>query len=289
MRAARFQTTISGPCSVTGRGYWSGQLNTLTFLPAPAGTGIRFVRADLDNAASVEAVTENSQGMSLRTRITDGVSTFDMVEHVMAALYGLQIDNVEVHCTAAEMPGMDGSSLAFVLALDSVGKVVLRAKRPQLRIRERIRVGNSTQWIAIEPSNEFEVEYRLNYGSDSPIGKSTFSAIVDEDTFYHEIAPARTFVTRAEAKALQAQGIATHVTERDLIGFDDKGPANNQLRFIDECSRHNALDLVGDLAVTGVDLVGRVTANRSGHQLNAQMATQLRRLYLKNQAASKAA
>ena len=293
MRAERNQTTLTGPCTVTGRGYWTGQVNTLTFLPAPAGTGIRFVRADLPGRPAVLAVAENRESLPLRTLLKDGRCEVAMIEHVMAALYGMRIDNVEVHCTAAEMPGMDGSSLAYVLAIENVGRSELRVRRPTVVIREAFRVGSSQQWIQAEPpqgkQDGLEVEYRLDYGAHSPIGRATYSTKLTEDNFYHAICSARTFIHQADAEALQAKGLATHVTNRDLLVFGPQGPIDNRLRFVDECARHKTLDLIGDLALCGVDLVGRITACKSGHQLNGQMAEHLRSLYAKQSASQRAA
>ncbi|MEZ6138780.1 MAG: UDP-3-O-acyl-N-acetylglucosamine deacetylase [Pirellulaceae bacterium] len=287
----RNQTTLTGPCTISGRGYWSGESNVLTFLPAPAGTGIRFVRTDLPGRPSVAATADYRSSMPLRTLLSDGRCEVAMVEHVLAALAGLRIDNCEVHCTAAEMPGMDGSCRDYVLALDSVGKTELRARRAALQITERIRLGTTSQWIMAEPVTHrtLEVEYQLDYGADSPITRSTYRNLLEEDIFYHDIAPARTFISLADAQALQQQGLARHVTERDLLVFDEHGPIHNQLRFADECARHKALDLIGDLALTGIDLVGRVTAFRSGHQLNGQMAEKLRTIFMSQCSATKAA
>lgn len=279
MRAGRFQTTITHPCHVSGRGYWSGQPVTLTFLPAPAETGVRFVRTDLPERPSVQATTDHRIDMQLRTRLADGPAVVDMVEHVMAALYGLQIDNVEVHCTGGEMPGLDGSSLAYALALDDAGRTPLRNRRSTLRINKRSRVGDDKQWITVEPcdGDSLEIEYRLDYGSNNPIGTATYSTKVSEDAFFHRLAPARTFISLKEAEQLQERGLAKHVTTRDLLVFDVDGPIDNTLRFNDECARHKALDLLGDLALTGIDLVGKVVAYRSGHQLNGRLAEQLRK------------
>jgi UDP-3-O-[3-hydroxymyristoyl] N-acetylglucosamine deacetylase len=279
MSISRPETTLRGPCTVTGRGYWSGKVNTLIFLPAPAGTGVRFFRDDVVGEG-VQAVTENCQGMSLRTCLGSGRERFEMIEHVMAALAGLQIDNVHVHCNAQEMPGLDGSSFPLTVALQAVGTVELRSLKATLRINESIRIGTAQQWIAIEPCEHYEIEYRLDYGPDNAIKKSTFRSLVTPQTFCREIAPARTFVTRAEAELLQSRGLAQHVTERDLLVFDAAGPVHNSLRFPDECARHKALDVLGDLAVIGADLRGRVVANRSGHQLNAELAKKLREMHL---------
>ncbi len=254
MRAGRFQHTIAHPCNVSGRGYWSGRPITLTFLPAPADTGIRFVRTDLLNRPSVEAVADHRFDMQLRTRLVQGEAVVDMIEHVMAALYGMQIDNVEVHCTASEMPGMDGSSLAYALALDDAGRTTLRSRRETFRINKSIRLGEGSQWITVEPTDGdcLEIEYRLDYGTNNPIGTSTYGTKVNEDTFFHRLAPARTFISWKEANQLQERGMAKHVTTRDLLVFDADGPIDNTLRFEDECARHKALDLLGDLALTAL-------------------------------------
>ncbi len=280
MQLSRYQTTLKGPCTVTGRGYWSGEVNTLTFLPAPPDSGIRFFRRDRLNERSVLAVSENCHGLSLRTCLGEGAMRFEMVEHVMAALAGMQIDNAAVWCTASEMPGMDGSCFAFTSALASVGQVVLPRPRRAFRVRRTLQVGDNNQWVRIEPSDVTTFEYRLDYGADNPIGASTYCVQLDVNTFCNEVSPARTFVTRQEADALRAKGLASHVTERDLLVFDSQGPVDNSLRFSDECARHKVLDLIGDLAVVGVDLVGKITACRSGHQLNAQLARQLREIVL---------
>jgi UDP-3-O-[3-hydroxymyristoyl] N-acetylglucosamine deacetylase len=282
MRAGRFQHTITRPCQVSGRGYWSGQPITLTFLPAPADSGIRFVRTDLLDRPSVEAIADNRVDIQLRTRLVQGKAEVDMVEHVLAALYGLRIDNVEIHCTACEMPGLDGSSLAYALALDDAGKTPLRSRRATLVATESIRIGDDRQWIRFDPLSDssFEIEYRLDYGTNNPIGTATYATKINEDAFYHRLAPARTFISLAEAEQLQERGLARHVTTRDLLVFDSDGPIDNSLRFSDECARHKALDLLGDLALTGIDLVGKVTAYRSGHQTNGKLAERLRQDFL---------
>jgi len=270
---------------VSGRGYWSGQPITLTFLPAPAETGVRFVRTDLPDRPSVEAIADHRIDMQLRTRLAKGSAVVDMVEHVLAALYGMQIDNVEIHCTGCEMPGLDGSSLAYALALDDAGCTPLRNRRATLRINKRMRIGEGAQWITVEPTDSdcLELEYRLDYGPNNPVGTATYATKISEDAFYHRLSPARTFISLQEAEQLQKRGLATHVTTRDLLVFDSDGPIDNTLRFNDECARHKALDLLGDLALTGIDLVGKVVAHRSGHQMNGQLAEQLRSEFLSAQ------
>jgi UDP-3-O-[3-hydroxymyristoyl] N-acetylglucosamine deacetylase len=280
----RFQTTLKGPFTVTGRGYWSGKLNTLSFFPAPANTGIRFHRQDLSDRRGTVALAENSQGTPLRTCLGTEPFRFQMIEHVMAALAGMQVDNAEVWCTAEEIPGMDGSSYHFAAAIEQAGIVRLSARRQILKINQTLRVGDESSWIMVEPAERPAVEYNLDYGANSPIAPAMFSAEISPETFYEEIAPARTFVTRAEADALQARGFAQHVTERDLLVFEAHGPVGNQLRFPDECARHKALDIIGDLAVIGADLLGKITAHRTGHSQNAQLAAKLRQIVIQQAA-----
>lgn len=284
MRTQRRQTTLAAPCTVSGRGYWTGQPNAVTFLPAAADTGIRFFRTDLDARPGVAATADKRTSTPLRTCLSDCRAEVDMVEHVMAALYGLRIDNACIHCTSAEMPAMDGSSYSFALALASVGSVELAADRPTWWIDRSLRVGNSEQWIVAEPLDQsenhpkLELEYQLDFGPTSAIGKTAYSLTLEPALFFEQIAAARTFISIETARQLQSKGLATQVTDQDLLVFDDVGPVNNTLRFPDECARHKLLDLIGDLALTGTDLVGRIVACRSGHQLNGEMADRLRRL-----------
>ncbi|MCA9129645.1 MAG: UDP-3-O-acyl-N-acetylglucosamine deacetylase [Planctomycetales bacterium] len=274
--------TIGRPCSVSGRGYWTGQSNTLTFLPAPAGSGVNFIRSDLIDAPRISAIVDNASGLSLRTRLGQPPFHFDMVEHVMAAIRGLSIDNIDVVCTSAEMPAMDGSSFPFALSLQSAGIVECGGSPPTFTINSLLRVGDQDRWIEARPteSSWLNIEYRLDYGNNSTIPSATYSTVVSELEFCEQLAAARTFITAAEAEQLQQKGLAAHVTHRDLLVFDKLGPIENELRFPDECARHKALDLIGDLALTGVNLVGEIIACKSGHQLNVQMARMLRQAYL---------
>ncbi len=284
MRATRFQQTLNRPCQVSGRGYWSGQPITLTFLPAKPYSGVRFVRTDMKDCPSIQALVEQRVDMPLRTRLSDGSAVVDMVEHVLAALLAMKIDNVEIHCTNCEMPGLDGSSHAYALALSAAGIRVQSVPRTTLTISDPIRIGNDQQWIMALPSEDSEltVEYRLDYGPNSPIGQSTYSSRIDELIFLNELACARTFITFAEAEQLQQRGLARHVTPRDLLVFNQDGPVDNSLRFVDECARHKALDLLGDLALAGMDIAGKIVASRSGHQLNGSLAQALRNQALRN-------
>ncbi len=274
MRFRRIQQTLAAVAHVSGRGYWSGLPVTVTFEPAPENTGIRFKRVDLPGKPSLAAIADHRAEASLRTRLDTDECSVEMVEHAMAALYALEIDNCVVHCSARELPGLDGSAMAYALAIEQAGVVTQAEACPVVCIDAPHRIGDDRQWIMALPTNEsgLQCEYRLDYGPNSVIASSTFRASLSPKVFIDEIAAARTFVTETEAEQLQAQGLARHVSHRDLLVFGDEGPIDNVLRFDDECARHKLLDLVGDLALCGVSLQGKVVAYRSGHSMNGEMA-----------------
>ncbi len=273
----RKQRTIAHPVAVEGFGYWSGRDVRVEFRPAPTDTGVVFVREDLTQPIAIPATVHYRIEAPRRTTLSRHGVTVEMVEHILAALAGLQIDNCLVAANAPEMPGCDGSSLDFVNALRSVGIVEQDAPRAQLVVTETTRVGDDECWVEASPATRdaLTLRYRLDYGSDNPIGRETIDLAVTPQSFERELAPARTFLLKHEADWLRAQGLGTRATYRDLLVFGDEGPIENELRFDNECVRHKTLDLVGDLALAGCDIIGRVTAHRSGHRQNADLVRAL--------------
>lgn len=278
MQFHRYQNTIQHNCQVGGRGYWSGRPIQLTFLPAAPDTGICFVRTDLPGQPRIRAVTENRQEMSLRTRLRENDAEVDMVEHVMAALYALQVDNVLVMCDGPEMPGLDGSALAIALAVQQAGIEQQNSFRQTRVITSTERIGDSRQYLAAYPTGDhrLHLEYRLDFGPGQAIPSGISGCILSPACFMEDIAAARTFISEKDAAYLQQQGLAQHVTDRDLLVFGEQGPINNTLRYPDECARHKLLDLIGDLALCGYDICGRIIACRSGHSMNGRMADKIR-------------
>ena len=246
----------------------------IEFRPAAPDTGIAFIRRDLPGAPRVAARVEHRVDVPRRTNLVSGDATVDMVEHVMAALAGLQIDNCEVWCDAAEMPGPDGSSQQFVDALTSAGIAEQDAPCQQLAVTEPTRIEADGAWVAATPHDGLWLEYQLDFGN-GPIGRQHFELELTPDSFRQELASARTFILAEEAECLRGQGCGLRTTHIDLLVFDATGPRDNPLRFDNECVRHKTLDMVGDLALANCDLVGKFTASRSGHLLNAQLLTQL--------------
>jgi UDP-3-O-acyl N-acetylglucosamine deacetylase len=208
-----------------------------------------------------------------RTVLQRGEASVEMVEHIMAALSGLQIDNCELWVNQPEMPGCDGSSQPFVDAVGSVGAVEQNAPRQCVVIQHPIRMGDASSWIEARPcsSGKTILHYELDYGSGSPIGRQSLEISLSPRHFHMNLAPSRTFVLEAEAAAIKAQGLGQRATFKDLLVFGSRGLIDNVLRFPDECVRHKMVDMVGDLAMAGCDLIGRITAYRSGHRLNAEL------------------
>ena len=271
--ATRQQATIASTVSVDGFGFWSGQDVTIEFHPAEPDGGITFVRVDLPGQPKISAEVRHRIQGPRRTTLVDNGCAVEMVEHVLAALAGLQIDNCEVHVNRAEMPGCDGSSLVFTKALKTAGRVCQTRKRNEITVTRPIRVGDDQTWIEARPNSDgqYRLTFDLDYPEEPAIGAQSFTYELSHDSFATEIAPARTFVLAAEAEALQNKGLGRRVTNQDILVFDQVGPIENTLRFPNECARHKALDMIGDFSLAGVDLVGDFVANRSGHLLNSQM------------------
>jgi len=271
--ATRNQRTIAAAAAVEGVGYWSGREIKVEFRPASAGTGIVFVRRDLAGCPRIPAAIDYRVEVPRRTALRRGEAGVEMIEHVMAALAGLQVDNCEVWVDQAEMPGCDGSCLPFVEALLAAGVVEQPAPRRRLAIQRTIRLAQGDGWIEARPcrSGKQVLRYDLDYGIGGPIGRQSLEVSLSPRHFQQSLAPCRTFVLESEAAEIKARGLAQKTTFRDLLVFGPRGPIENRLRVPDECVRHKLVDLIGDLALVGHDLSGTFVAYRSGHRLNAAL------------------
>jgi UDP-3-O-[3-hydroxymyristoyl] N-acetylglucosamine deacetylase len=273
----RQQRTLQKTVTVEGFGYWSGRDVRVEFRPAPAGTGVVFVRTDLPKPARIPALVAHRIEVPRRTTLACNKARVEMVEHILAALAGLQIDNCEVAVNEPEMPGCDGSSQPFVAAIEQAGVVEQDAVREQLVVREVTRLGDENSWIEARPATApgLSIRYRLDYGPGNAIGRQTLSINVTPQKFLAELASCRTFLLKEEADWLIAQGLGNRASLSDLLIFGEHGPIENVLRFSDECVRHKVLDVVGDLALSGCDVVGQIVAHKSGHRLNAELVRML--------------
>ncbi len=230
------------------------------------------------NRLCIPAIVDNRVEIPRRTTLAADGATVEMVEHVMASLAGLQIDNCEVWVDRAEMPGCDGSSRPFVQAL-LVHRAHCSAGLARNAWSSPARRGSATTsagWKPVRNRTGRSVSAICSTTVPaSPIGRQTFELCLSPHSFCTELAAARTFILQQEAEWLRQQGLGERVTCTDLLVFDEQGPVDNTLRFADECVRHKTLDLVGDLALAGCDIQGRITAFRSGHRLNAELIQEL--------------
>ena len=273
----RPQRTILRAAEVTGVGFLTGNDVRLRFLPAPPSSGVVFVRVDLPGRPRLPAHVSQVTGTQRRTTLGRAPIQVSLVEHVLAALAGLRIDNCLVELDATEPPGLDGSAAGFVRALTGAGVQQQSARRGVWCVEEPITVSAGNATLTLHPPLEesgtsLTMSYFLDYGRLSPILRQVHTQTITPGTFTRGLASCRTFLLEAEADALRQQGIGRTTTTSDLIVFGDRGPIGNELRFANEPARHKVLDMVGDLSLIGADLCGHVIACRSGHPLNVELA-----------------
>ncbi len=272
------QRTIAREVSLTGPGLFSGESATLTFGPADADSGIMFVREQDGKVANIAARVENVLKRPRRTCIRNGTLFVETIEHCMAALSGLEIDNAIVRVSgglAGEIPGGDGSSRDFVSILTEAGWTDQDAAKQPLIIREPVTVTDGDASLSALPGPTDRLEIVYEFEAPAPVGRQVFSFHVGADDFITQLAPARTFSFEADAREAQARGIGKHLTPRDVLIINADGPIDNQFRFPDECARHKALDILGDLYLVGRPLRGRIVGYKSGHALNHLLAKRL--------------
>ena len=267
------QQTITNDVELQGRGLFTGHPVTLRLRPGAPDTGIWFVRTDQSPPIRVAARIENVSKRMRRTSLRNGTVSIETVEHILGACGGLGLDNLLIELDADELPGLDGSSAGFVERLRAAGVCEQDAARSYYVVREPIRVVDGDSELVALPSLDpdpqaLEITYDLDYGPNSPVGRQTCRITVNPKTFEANIAPARTFVLEQEAAELLSGGLGKHLTYHDILVVGKDGPVDNQLRFPDEYVRHKILDLIGDLTLLGLPIVGRIFARKSGHALN---------------------
>ncbi len=260
-----------------GRGLFGGENCRLRFLPAPEDAGVAFVRSDLPTPVRIGVHIGNLAKRARRTSIKNGTVSVETIEHVMAAVWGLDLDNLTIEVSAEETPSTDGSPLPFVEALQQAGIVEQKAERKVHVIDRPVAVSEGEAMLAAlpGPSDHLDILYDLDYGSVPSIGRQVLGFRLGKDDFATRIAPARTFLLEAEAKEFQARGMGAHLTPSEIVVMGETGPLGDPLRFPDEHARHKVCDLVGDIALLGRRLCGRIVAYKSGHELNHQLVRKL--------------
>jgi len=270
------QKTIAKQVCLDGIGIHTGNKVNLTLMPAEIDSGVTFIRTDISGSPRIKANVESLivQFASRRSSIGSGLAEVQTVEHLMATLSCLGIDNIDVAIDNNELPGLDGSANSFVETLEEAAIIQQEKEKYIYTIKEPICIQDGTSSISILPSKKFKVSYTLNY--DHPLLESQFLEIaVNGDSFKNEIAPARTFCLESEASQLQNQGLGKGANYENTLVVGNEGVIKNKLRFKDEFVRHKILDLIGDLYLAGCAIRGHVVALRSGHSLNLKMAQKI--------------
>lgn len=273
-----YQRTIAKETRLDGIGLHSGQNVHLVFKPAAENSGIEFIRTDLPSkprlSADILHTMESAKSLR-RTSVGEGGFEVQTVEHLMAALWGLGIDNIAIEIDACEIPGLDGSSLPFLEALKQAGPVEQKAQKRLFHIREPVWVEEDGAYLVVLPHKEFRVSYILSY--DHPLLKLQYATFEPNGLcFERDIAPSRTFCLQNEAEELRSQGLGKGATYENTLVVGNGGVIKNRLRFENEFARHKILDLIGDLYLTGFHIKGYVIAMKSGHPLNIKLLQRLK-------------
>jgi len=273
----KLQKTIKTDARITGKGLFSGKETKVVFRPATADTGVVFVRTDVPEAVRISAIAPNIAERSRRTAIKKGSVSIETVEHCLAAVNALEIDNVIIEVNGSELPAPDCSCSEYFKALQRAGTVEQQISRKEFVINEPISItaGDASIYALPYSGDGLSITYDLDYGGHTGIGRQIYSCRLTPDSFGRNLAPARTFLLEAEAKQFQARGMGTHISPRDLLVINSDGPIKNSYRFPNECVRHKIVDLIGDMTLIGRTIKGRIVAYKSGHSLNQLLAKRL--------------
>ena len=252
---------------LAGLGVHSGRNTRVALEPASADTGIIFVA----DGQEIEALLPNAQALQRQTSLIANGVAIATIEHLVATLMSLGVDNAVVHVAGGEVPAMDGSARCFVDAIDDVGLVFLKQHKKILRVVAPVRVSDGAAWAQLTPASSgmsFDVEVAFR----QPIGRQRHILSLTPETFRNELASARSFGSLDEAQRLWSQGLALGASLENSLVYDERGVLNpHGVRYENECARHKMLDAVGDLALAGAPLIGAFRSYRSGHRLNVSL------------------
>ena len=273
----KLQKTIKDEGKLAGKGLFGGEETRVVFRPAPEDSGVVFVRTDVPDTVRIAAVAPNIAERSRRTSLKKGETSVETVEHCLAAVRALEIDNLIIEIDGAELPAPDCSSAEYFKVLKRAGVVEQTQPRRECVIRKPITLnaGDATVYALPDSDDTLNVTYDLDYSGHTGVGRQIYSYRLTEDSFEMNMAPARTFLLEVEARQFQARGIGAHISPREILVIDSDGPVKNSYRFPNECVRHKIVDLIGDLMLVGRPIIGRIVAYKSGHSLNQQLARKL--------------
>lgn len=275
---AEKQKTIIKETSIVGVGLHTGNKVKVVFKPAPQDSGINFIRTDLPQKPVIKVCPENLLGPARsprRTSLGAGDVEIQTIEHLLAALYGLSIDNIVIEINNNELPGMDGSALRYLEVLSSCGIRQEEKERHSYVLHEPVVIEEEGASIMAMPAKEFKVSYTLNYNHPLLKGQFLELNLADSSIFKNELAGARTFCLENEAQGLKQQGLGTGANYENTLVVGQNGVIKNKLRYEDEFVRHKIVDLLGDLYILGQPIKAHITALRSGHSLNLKLVNKI--------------
>jgi UDP-3-O-[3-hydroxymyristoyl] N-acetylglucosamine deacetylase len=259
----------------SGVGLHSGAPVCLQILPASPGTGIVFRRTDLEGF-EIEANSRNVARVSYATSLMKKGVFISTTEHLLSAFTGLGVDNAIVELDNLELPILDGSALPFVELIQKAGIRKQRRPRRYMKILREVEMREGNKFISVYPANSYSVSYSINFPHPL-IGKETFQVELSNGSYLRNIAAARTFGSREDEKAMRNMGLIRGASRDNCIVLTRDGVENGPLRFSDEFVRHKVLDLVGDLALLGKPILGRIVADRAGHAMHTALVSRILR------------
>ena len=272
-KSGMFQTTILREASAEGVGLHTGVFGHLRLSPAPVDSGVVFRRTDLDNFP-IEAKGQNVARVSYATSLMKQGVLLSTTEHLLAAIYSCGIDNIYIDIDSIEVPILDGSAEPFMQMLAHAGVRRQRRRRRYLKVTRPLEVVEGDRRIGVYPADEFRVKCYVDFRH--PLAaEQEVELTVNEQTFRHLLARARTFCFERDIEPLRAMGLIRGGSLENAIVLTNDGVMNGPLRFDDEFGRHKALDLIGDLALVGLPLLARVEAHKAGHALHTQLVSML--------------
>ncbi len=273
------QITIAKEVSFSGIGLHTGSLTSMTFKPAPPDSGVTFYRVDLPEQPAIKADIDHVVDVSRGTTIGLNGAKVHTVEHILAAIFGLDIDNIGIEVDGPEIPNGDGSAYPILLALKKAGLVEQEAERKYICVTEPVYYRHDDVTLSVLPSDELRMTMTIAYDHVA-IGTQYASFTITPETFEKELAPARTFCFLREVKMLQEQGLIKGGSLESAVVIGDEAILNDDLRFTDEFVRHKMLDMLGDMYLLGRRIKGHVIGVKSGHARNVMFSKQIKSVYM---------
>jgi len=267
------QTTLKKPVKISGVGLHTGCQVSITLRTAPKDTGVVFRRVDLQNF-QIEALRKRVSRVVLATTLMKKGVMLSTVEHILSAIYGLELDNVYIDIDSLEVPIMDGSALPFVEMVSQAGIKKQDKERIFLKVQKPIRLKNGEKFISIEPASSFQISYEIDF-KHPMIGHQVLNMELTPEIYRREIAYARTFGFYAEVEDLRKKGLIRGGSFENAVVLSETEIMNGELRSPDEFVRHKILDLIGDISLCGYPLIGHIKAYKAGHALHTALATAL--------------